>query len=80
MQASGGNAHNDHGFRALEASPSWPEWRQRFDLVRAALAWRGLDLTEVGGRAVDAVIATRFPTWAIRAFIPSFRNPLSTST
>lgn len=40
--------------------------RERFDLVRAALAWRGLDLTEVGGRPVDAVIATRFPTWAIR--------------
>jgi glycosyltransferase involved in cell wall biosynthesis len=40
--------------------------RERFDLVRAALAWRSLDLSEVGGRPVDAVIATRFPTWAIR--------------
>lgn len=40
--------------------------RGRFDLVRSALAWRSLDLTEVGGRQVDAVIATRFPTWAIR--------------
>ena len=39
---------------------------ERFDLVRAALAWRSLDLNEVGGRPVDAVIATRFPTWAIR--------------
>jgi len=40
--------------------------RERFDLVRGALAWRSLDLTEVGGEAVDAVIATRFPSYAIR--------------
>jgi glycosyltransferase involved in cell wall biosynthesis len=40
--------------------------RERFDLVRAAAAWRGLDLTESGGRPVDAVIATRFPSYAIR--------------
>jgi len=40
--------------------------RERFDLVRAAVAWRSLDLTQAGGRPVDAVIATRFPTWAVR--------------
>jgi len=40
--------------------------RERFDLVRSAALWRGLDLTEVGGRPVDAVIATRFPSYAIR--------------
>jgi glycosyltransferase involved in cell wall biosynthesis len=40
--------------------------RQRFDLIRSALAWRGLDLSEVGGRTVDAVIATRFPSYAVR--------------
>ena len=40
--------------------------RERFDLIRAAAAWRGLELTEVGGEPVDAVIATRFPTWAAR--------------
>ena len=40
--------------------------RERFDLVRSALAWRSLDLTEVGSRAVDAVIATRFPSYAVR--------------
>jgi glycosyltransferase involved in cell wall biosynthesis len=40
--------------------------RERFDLVRAAVAWRSLDLTEVGGQPVDAVIATRFPTYAVR--------------
>ncbi len=40
--------------------------RDRFDLVRSALAWRMLDLTEVGARPVDAVIATRFPSYAAR--------------
>ncbi len=40
--------------------------RERFDLVRGALAWRSLDLREVGGGSVDAVIATRFPSYAIR--------------
>jgi glycosyltransferase involved in cell wall biosynthesis len=40
--------------------------RERFDLVRSALAWRSLDVTEVAGRTVDAVIATRFPSYAVR--------------
>jgi len=40
--------------------------RERFDLVRSALAWRSLDLTEAGGERVDAVVATRFPSYAIR--------------
>ena len=38
--------------------------RERFDLVRSALAWRMFDWSEVGGRPVDAVIATRFPSYA----------------
>src|SRR5262249_42558671 len=33
---------------------------------RSAAVWRGLDLSEVGGQPVDAVIATRFPSYAIR--------------
>ena len=40
--------------------------RDRFDLVRSALAWRSLDLSEVGNRPVHAVIATRFPSYAVR--------------
>src|SRR5215813_895614 len=40
--------------------------RDRFDLVRSALAWRGLDLSEVANRPVDAVVATRFPSYAAR--------------
>jgi len=40
--------------------------QERFDLVRSALAWRSLNLAEIGGRKVDAVIATRFPSYAAR--------------
>jgi glycosyltransferase involved in cell wall biosynthesis len=40
--------------------------RERFDLVRSAAAWRSLDLREAGGKPVDAVIATRFPSYAVR--------------
>lgn len=40
--------------------------RDRFDLVRSALGWRSLDVTEFGNRTVDAVIATRFPSYAVR--------------
>ena len=40
--------------------------RERFDLIRSALAGRSLDLSEIGNRAVDAVIATRFPSYAVR--------------
>ena len=39
---------------------------ERFDLVRSALSWRMLDLSESGGESVDAVIATRFPSYAVR--------------
>lgn len=40
--------------------------RERFDLVRGALAWRTLDLSEIAGKKVDAVFATRFPSYAAR--------------
>jgi glycosyltransferase involved in cell wall biosynthesis len=40
--------------------------RERFDLVRSAAAWRSLDLREAAGAPVDAVIATRFPSYAVR--------------
>jgi glycosyltransferase involved in cell wall biosynthesis len=40
--------------------------RDRFDLVRSALAWRSLDLAEVGNRKVDAIIATRFPSYVVK--------------
>jgi glycosyltransferase involved in cell wall biosynthesis len=40
--------------------------KDRFDLVRSALAWRSLDVSEFANRSVDAVIATRFPSYAVR--------------
>lgn len=40
--------------------------KERFDLVRSALAWRWLNLEQIGGEPVDAVIATRFPSYAAR--------------
>ncbi len=42
------------------------QWNPPERLLDTALAWRMLDLTSVNGRAVDAVICTKFPTWAVR--------------
>lgn len=41
-------------------------WRTRRQILQSALAWRMLDLTEAGGRPIDLVIATRFPSYAVR--------------
>jgi glycosyltransferase involved in cell wall biosynthesis len=40
-------------------------WNPPDHLLRAAFAWRMLDLTRVGRDDVDAVICTKFPTWAV---------------
>ena len=42
------------------------KWYPREQILRAALAWRLLDLTEANGVPVDLVICTKFPTWAVR--------------
>ncbi len=41
-------------------------WRTRETLLESALAWRLLDLEEVAGTRIDLVIATRFPSYAVR--------------
>ena len=41
-------------------------WQSREQILRSALAWRMLDLTEAGGRSVDLVITTRFPSYVVR--------------
>lgn len=41
-------------------------WRSRGQILKSALAWRMLDLAEAGGRAIDLVIATRFPSYVVR--------------
>jgi glycosyltransferase involved in cell wall biosynthesis len=41
------------------------KWYPATDLVRQALAWRLLDVTESNGVKIDVVIATKFPTWVV---------------
>lgn len=41
-------------------------WTPRSDILRGALAWRLLDLSIVDGRPVDLLIATKFPSYAVR--------------
>jgi glycosyltransferase involved in cell wall biosynthesis len=40
-------------------------WPTRVDILRAALAWRLLDLRQVEQRPVDLVIGTRFPSYLV---------------
>ncbi len=42
------------------------KWYPRSQLEQQALAWRTLDLDTLAGRAVDLVICTKYPTWAVR--------------
>lgn len=41
-------------------------WQPHERLGSSALAWRMLDLTQVDGRTVDLLIATKFPSYAAR--------------
>ena len=41
-------------------------WGSRRQILKSALAWRLLDLTEVAGKKIDLVIATRFPSYVVR--------------
>jgi glycosyltransferase involved in cell wall biosynthesis len=41
-------------------------WSSRLAILRSALAWRLLDLSDAAGERVDLVIATRFPSYAVR--------------
>jgi glycosyltransferase involved in cell wall biosynthesis len=54
-----------HGHRvAVVALPF--KWYPKEQLLKTALAWRLLDLTEANGVPIDLVICTKFPTWAVR--------------
>lgn len=54
-----------HGHRvAVVALPF--KWYPKEQLLRTALAWRLLDLSEANGVPIDLVICTKFPTWAVR--------------
>lgn len=41
-------------------------WTTREKLLKSALAWRLVDLSEVAGRRIDRVIATRFPSYLVK--------------
>ncbi|HEX6293114.1 MAG TPA: glycosyltransferase family 4 protein [Herpetosiphonaceae bacterium] len=59
------DALRDHGHEAeIVALPF--AWTPRPNLLKSALTWRLLDLTQVGGRPVDAIICTKFPSYAAR--------------
>ena len=42
------------------------KWYPRERVLESAFVWRMLDLTEVEGRKVDLLIATKFPSYAVR--------------
>jgi glycosyltransferase involved in cell wall biosynthesis len=41
-------------------------WSSRLAILRSALAWRWIDLVDAAGERIDLVIATRFPSYAVR--------------
>jgi len=42
------------------------KWYPKIEILKSALAWRLLDLSESNGVPVDLVICTKFPTWAVK--------------
>jgi glycosyltransferase involved in cell wall biosynthesis len=42
------------------------KWYPRIQLLKSALAWRLIDITEVDGQSIDLAICTKFPSWAVR--------------
>lgn len=42
------------------------KWYPQTSLLKSALAWRMVDITEADGRPIDLAICTKFPTWAVR--------------
>lgn len=55
----------ERGFEADSVSLPF-QWDPRSEALRSALAWRLVDVQRAGGRAVDLLIATRFPTYVAR--------------
>lgn len=54
-----------HGHRVVVVALPF-KWYPKEQLLRTALAWRLLDLSEANGAPIDRVICTKFPTWAVR--------------
>jgi len=64
---SGGlvDAFNARGYEAALVSVPF-RWDPRAAIGRSCLAWRLLDLSESNGRPIDLVVATKFPSYAVR--------------
>ncbi len=54
-----------HGYRAERVSVPF-KWYPKDELLTSAAAWRMIDLSESNGVPIDAVIATKFPTYFVR--------------
>ena len=54
-----------HGYRAERVSVPF-KWYPKDALLAQIAAWRLVDLTEANGTPIDAVIATKFPTYFVR--------------
>ena len=54
-----------HGYRAERVSMPF-KWYPKDQLLAHAAAWRMVDLTESNGQRIDAVIATKFPTYFVK--------------
>lgn len=54
-----------HGHRAERVSVPF-KWYPKEELLSQAAAWRLVDLSESNGEPIDAVIATKFPTYFVR--------------
>ncbi len=53
------------GYRAERVSVPF-KWYPKDELLTHAAAWRMVDLSESNGQRIDAVIATKFPTYFVR--------------
>jgi glycosyltransferase involved in cell wall biosynthesis len=53
------------GYRAERVSVPF-KWYPKDELLTHAAAWRMVDLSESNGERIDAVIATKFPTYFVR--------------
>lgn len=53
------------GYRAGKVSIPF-KWYPKDELLAQAAAWRLIDLSEANGERIDAVIATKFPTYFVR--------------
>ena len=53
------------GYRAERVSVPF-KWYPKEELLTHAAAWRMIDLSESNGERIDAVIATKFPTYFVR--------------